>query len=119
MASKYSIRLRLEHNKTHTIDLIILDGEEFQPVTRKRKALENLTDSITNTIISQTTRSGKIGRSFTVAKLASKEVRQQKIQFLSPGHSAEVFESIEQDTETLMESTPVLIEETSAPTQSL
>lgn len=119
MASKYPIRLRLEHNKTHTIDLIILDGEEFQPVTRKRKALENLTDSITNTIISQTTRSGKIGRPFTVAKLASKEVRQQKIQFLSPGHSAEVFESIEQDTETLMESTLVLIEETSAPTQSL
>lgn len=118
MASRYPVRPRFEHGKSSITDSIILDGEGFQQVTRKKKALRSLTDSAINATASQT-KSGKIGKSSTATKLASKESEQQKIQFLSSGNFTEVFGGLEQSMKMPEESASMLVEEMPTSTPSL
>lgn len=118
MASRYPVRPRFEHGKSSITDSIILDGEGFQQVTRKKKALRSLTDSAINATASQT-KSGKIGKSSTATKLASKESEQQKIQFLSSGNFTDVFGGLEQSMEMPEESASMLVEEMPTSTPSL
>lgn len=83
VASKYAVRPRFEQNRLPTAALVNFDEETFQTVTRKRKALGNLTESSVNAVAGRT-RSGKVGRPTTSIKLADKEHGQQMIQFSSP-----------------------------------
>ena len=83
MASKYSARPRFEHSRpSFTTAPISLDENGFQMVTRKQKALGNLTDTSVNTLTGKT-RTEKPRRPPMSTKLAEKEVRQQTIQFSS------------------------------------
>lgn len=113
MVSKYPVRPRFEHSKVLTTNFIILDGERFQTVKRKRKALGSLTESAVNTTANQTRleKPGP-GRPSTAVKLASKETGQQTIQFLSSRNFSETFGSSKQRMKTVEKLTPELVAET-------
>lgn len=117
MASKYPVRARFEQNRTSTPISATLDGDGYQIVTRKRKALGELAEATLNMNASKS-KAGKQGRPPLSARPTDKEPGQQIIQFLSPATEFTgtpltpkpafglVLEAVRESAETGTEATP-------------
>ena len=105
MANKYPVRPRFEQGRLASAVPILLDEDGFQTVTRKRKALGNLTDAFVNMVAGKT-RTGKPRRPSISARLVEKETRQQTIQFSSlPTDFTGVLVTPEQALKSVLEAT--------------